>query len=482
MADFFAPGFDQQIEQQNIDRQRQYAQALRQQGAKGVQGQMVGRTYVAPSWTQGLAQMLQAYQGRESENMADEKQKALADAVRGRSAMEMGKFTDMITGKPASEGMPANEMDSGMDMGAVKAQAPNLAGAYKYAAGANTPALQQIGVQGALSTAQAQAKLAQDNAERQRIAQIIQSAGSPQSAIAAGVPADAVKAFYESPNYGKEKGVAINGQLVNPLSGDSIGKAIPKQANPVNMASDLLIPDGKGGFMPNAPLVGVKKEIGAASKPVVSVDARQYNTQETEQSKAYGKSLGEIRANINQAGYDAPKKIAQLNRMEELLKGVDGGAAAPTLAAVASYANSMGIKLDPKLGPKEAAIALARDMAGSLRQPGTGPMTDKDFDNFLAQIPDLSKSATGRAQIMKTMRGAVDRDLRASKFARDYAQKNKGVIDDGFFDALSNFYAENPVVTPAMPATNQQGVPLAMPKGFDNSAIEAEIARRRGAK
>jgi nitrous oxide reductase accessory protein NosL len=75
---------------------------------------------------------------------------------------------------------------------------------------------------------------------------------------------------------------------------------------------------------------------------------------------------------------------------------------------------------------------------------------------------------------MTTMRAATNRDLAAAKFARDYARQNKGVIDDNFFDAMAGFYAKNPVVTPAMPATNAKGIP------FSVEAIDAELAKRQG--
>ena len=190
------------------------------------------------------------------------------------------------------------------------------------------------------------------------------------------------------------------------------------------------------------------------------VDARNFNTQESEQSKSYGKFLGDTRGTIMQAGYDAPGKLAQLERMESLLTGVGGGAAAPTIAQIGSLANSFGIKLDPNLGVKEASEALAREMAASMRQPGTGPMTDKDFDNFLKRVPDLSKTPEGRTQITQTMRAALERDIRAAQFSREYSAKNGGVIDDNFFGALSDFYAKNPVVSPQMPPTNARGQPF----------------------
>jgi hypothetical protein len=470
-ANFYAPGFDQEVEQQNIDRQRKMADLLRQQSMEPMdKGQMVGGHFVAPSFTQGLAKMLQGYYAGQDSKEADSRQKSLAEALKTRTSSEMGQFTDMLTGRPADV-LPEGEQGP-----ARSAQAPDLSGAYKFAAGAQTPALQQFGVQGALTNAQEQAKLAQAKALQSQQLQLWQASGNdPQKFMQIGGDPKFAKEMAESPTWGKKR-VVVNGQLVDEATATPVGAAIPKQVDAPNPASDLLVPDpsNPGKLIPNTQLVGIKESLALKGSPKVSVDARNYSTQESEQSKKYGASLGEIRSNINQAGWDAPKQLANLDRMETLLKGVDGGGAAPSLAAVASLANSFGIKIDPSLGPKEASIALAKEMAGALRKPGTGPMTDKDFDNFLAQIPDLSKSAEGRKQIMTTMRAATNRDLAAAKFARDYARQNKGVIDDNFFDAMAGFYAKNPVVTPAMPATNAKGIP------FSVEAIDAELAKRQG--
>lgn len=166
---------------------------------------------------------------------------------------------------------------------------------------------------------------------------------------------------------------------------------------------------------------------------------------ETEYWKQRGKDSAELMTTINKNSFSAPAQLRKLERMEQLLAGVDGGKLAPTGMDIASAMNSFGIKIDPRLGNKEAAEALARELAGGLRVPGTGPMTDKDFENFLAQVPSLSKTAEGRKQITATMRAALARDMEVGKRARAYEKKN-GTLDSGFLDEISQFIAENPVV------------------------------------
>lgn len=80
----FIPGYEDSPEFQDIQRQRKYADLLRQQAFDPMKGQMVGQTYVAPSITQGLAKLFQGYQAGQVERGANDKQKALADMLRGQ--------------------------------------------------------------------------------------------------------------------------------------------------------------------------------------------------------------------------------------------------------------------------------------------------------------------------------------------------------------------------------------------------------------
>jgi type II secretory pathway pseudopilin PulG len=229
----------------------------------------------------------------------------------------------------------------------------------------------------------------------------------------------------------------FEGRAVDPYD-TPVGTVIPRQSNPV---ADLLVPGPGGRLVPNQPLISAKKEIGAASATRIDNGQRFENSYSTNQ----GKEFSEMMSGINKVAFAAPAQIRKLERMESLLDGVDGGKLAPTGLDIASAANAIGIKLDPKLGNKEAAQALAREIAGGFRQPGTGPMTDKDFENFLLQVPDLSKTAEGRKQITATMKAAANRDIQIAKMAREYARKNSS-IDNDFLDLAAQYIAENPVV------------------------------------
>lgn len=449
---------DFDLEQQLIDaRRRRYGEQAQTQAP---QGRMVGGRFVAPHALEYLAAGLRGFGGIRGEQMAEDelrqlqtaRKQAVADALRGYYENMLGRPEEVLPPDVAGPPQPAKPQ--------------NIGAAFEALSTSPDAAMRQFAQQGAMQFAQKAAEKRQAEQDRQRLMGILQNS-TPQQAIAAGVPVDLVKSYYEAPNIGRQKVQFIktpSGDMVPRTEFGDVPQNVSEIRNTGNVFSDLLIRDPvTGQIVPNEPLVGAKGRIAERGATRVKVENKNYSTQETEQSKAYGKTLGEIRGAVTQAGFDAPGKLARLDRMEQLLQGIDGGAAAPAMADVASFAQSLGIKLDPKLGNKQAAEALAREMAGTLRQPGTGPMTDKDFDNFLRQVPSLSKTAEGRAQIITTMRAAIERDLRASKFARDYARQNNGVIDDNFFDAMANFYATNPVVTPNMPKTNARGAQIRQP-------------------
>jgi hypothetical protein len=445
------------FEQQQLDLMQRRKTAREGQAFNAPQGQMVSGHYVAPHWTQMLAEGLRGYSDILGEKKATQDLKDLSQKRQDIETKDMGSFVNALRGTPARDAVTLPEGQEGPVMNAQPAVAGNQMDAYSLASASQIPSIRAMGQKGVVDYANTQAVQAQKQAETQRYMNIIGNAKTPQDAIRAGVPFETVKNYYEGKNLGRDevKYEDIGGEKV-PVTkyGDTPAnvQSLTKTGNPF---SDLLVKDANGNLVQNAPLVEARTRISKAGAS--NVDARTFNNQETEQSKVYGKTLGDIRGKITQAGFDAPKQLAKLDRMDALLQGVDGGAAAPTLAQISSMANTFGVKLDKNLGPKEAAIALAVQMATGMREPGTGAFTDSDFNNFLKTVPDLSKSAEGRKQIMTTMRAATNRDLEVAKFSRDYAKKNNGVVDDNFFDAVADFYAKNPVVNIPMPATNARG-------------------------
>jgi hypothetical protein len=177
-----------------------------------------------------------------------------------------------------------------------------------------------------------------------------------------------------------------------------------------------------------------------------TVSLPNYGTQEKEQSKEYGAGLGKMRVEMKNAGFKAHSTLANVDRMEALLQGVDGGKFGPLGMDIASAASSFGIKMDPNLGNKQASEALAVEMALAAKPAGSGAMSDPEYDNYLSTVPSQAKSPEGRRQISATIRAKAKRDIEISKQATAYAKANGGVIDDGFFESVAEYMAANPLI------------------------------------
>jgi hypothetical protein len=110
------PSSNDGILMQDISRQRKLAEELRRQGSEELKGQMVSGHYVAPSWTQGLAKILQsgfaASQNskldKEEKDYSSQKNKAFADILNGNKAKKIEGAPTVTSSMPAYE---PNQLD-----------------------------------------------------------------------------------------------------------------------------------------------------------------------------------------------------------------------------------------------------------------------------------------------------------------------------------------------------------------------------------
>lgn len=119
---------------QTIERNRLLAQAMLQRAQQAPEGRMVGRAYVAPSWTQYAAQALQGWKGNRDLKAADEAERALAERVQNNrmtmiKALMGGQGPQTAPGDPAAQGgAPAAGMDPNRAMALIGSGDPMLAG------------------------------------------------------------------------------------------------------------------------------------------------------------------------------------------------------------------------------------------------------------------------------------------------------------------------------------------------------------------
>jgi hypothetical protein len=104
MADIGTLNPEQMLQQQQILRQQRMAELLMNKPAP--QGQMVGNRYVAPSWTQNLANLANIYVGKEGIEKADQAQLDLAKAIREEGKLDTQRLMNVFGGKPEVAGTP----------------------------------------------------------------------------------------------------------------------------------------------------------------------------------------------------------------------------------------------------------------------------------------------------------------------------------------------------------------------------------------
>jgi len=146
MANIGFSDFD--VDAQEIEQRRKYAEMLRQQSMEPMQSQTAGGWVIPTSPFQGMAKMLQAYSGRKGIEKADSDKKALAEALRNERMGTLAQFQSAMDGRPEEQG---TDPTGGLSVN--PGQAPNPKAAMMALALSRDPSLSQAGVQATLAQA-----------------------------------------------------------------------------------------------------------------------------------------------------------------------------------------------------------------------------------------------------------------------------------------------------------------------------------------
>ena len=384
-------------QEEAIQRQRQYAQALRQQAMQPMEQQVVSGRVVPFSVTQGLANMLKAYAGRKGEEEADTKALELGTRKRTQGAAELQGIVEALRGKPAIPSFQtgANEMgDESVMQNPVAAQAPDQNKALAMALASQNPMAQQIG--GTLLTASL------PKAPKMERVEIPDGKGGKRVGFVDMNSPNPFSTFQEG-GVDPAKGIAVNGQIVNPTQ---MGQTIPKQLDPTDPRRDLLVPGPDGKLVPNAPLVGLKKDIAKSGASSVNVNA----------DKSYFGNVAEGMAKNDvaaiEAGRSAPERVATARRVKEILsRNPITGTGAEARLAINKALATAGIVDGTNVADTEVlASSLANQALDAIKTSGLGggngfSNADRDFleraragkidmnSQSLARLADLNERA-----------------------------------------------------------------------------------------
>jgi len=463
-AQFSAPGMDDQIALQNIERQRQYAQALRKQSLEPMPaGQMVGQHYVAPSWTQGLAKVLNAYQANNLENQADERQSALADTIHQRNANDMRGISEALRGTPSQSVMaPTNDAAEGGPNVTVPGKGPDMSRAMDLMMQSSNPSMNQMGQ--TLFTSQFMPK--ESKWEKTSI-------HNPDGSITHGY-VDVNSKQPEStfrPLEGKEMPKLnisdVGGKLqgLNPYTMEAIGQGIEKTSTP-----DALLSNAR------AVSEGALNR-GVTMRGQDMTDARSRETigqsvYDTERGVLINKMTGQSTpVTSDGAPIGAKEKALTDSQAKAALFGSRMKNADEIMAKLASGGTEVSLPgATAGMGIGSTINALQTESRQQLDQ------AKRDFVN--AVLRRESGAAISPTEFDSANKQYFPQ-VGESKAVKDQKANARAIAIRGMLTELPEAQREK---LPAQIIGKPQAQNADAPAGFDMSAIQAEIARRRGGK
>jgi len=375
---------DFDLEQQLIDaRRRRYGE---QAQAQAPQGRMVGGRFVAPHALEYLAAGLRGFGGIRGQQMAEDelrqlqttRQQAVADALRGFNENMQGTPEQVIPNLT-----PVDDEGNPMPQAIKPAQPQNIPAAFRALSTSPDAAMRQFAQQGAMQFAQKAAEKRQAEQDRQRLMGILQNS-TPQQAIAAGVPVDLVKSYYESPNIGRQKVQFIktpSGDMVPRTEFGDVPQNVSEIRNTGNVFSDLLIRDPvTGQIVPNEPLVGAKGRIAERG-------AARSNVTLNMPDKKFYEGLGTaISGQIEQGFTQAQSAVQTLNNANQIAQALDKAIVGPLAnqrLALAQIGQVLGVggknNVEVLQNTRNVIQGLARqELSAAGQMKGQGQITESE--------------------------------------------------------------------------------------------------------
>lgn len=127
-----------------------------------------------------------------------------------------------------------------------------------------------------------------------------------------------------------------------------------------------------------------------------------------------GQAEGEIFSGFLTGGQTAARNLGQIQQLESLLQnsptGMDG--------AATQLAGEFGIDLGGASGV-QAAQALINKMVPEQRQPGSGPMSDRDLEIFKASLPRIINQPRGNELIIDTLKAINAYDMELARITQE---------------------------------------------------------------
>ena len=139
------------------------------------------------------------------------------------------------------------------------------------------------------------------------------------------------------------------------------------------------------------------------------------------------------------------KNLDQQMRMLDKLSTFQGKGAEWKIAAT-QWAKEIGLDIEGtewgnKADAAEAMRSLQIQAALGMKKPGTGPMTDKDFENFQNTVAQLGNTAAANKMIIAASQENVNSQKQYAKEMRDFIEANPNATGVSIYQARSEIQA-----------------------------------------
>lgn len=224
---------------------------------------------------------------------------------------------------------------------------------------------------------------------------------------------------------------------MSPADQESARRVIQRyQANP-NSGTRAAMEKELARIGASVPTVGAEQP--PAAQPLPTPGMPKKDERSAGFKKAYGeKEAATMEKALTESGelFKANAAlIGELNNLEGIFKiaNMPEGEFAKGLTTVSSGLKTFGVDVDPTVGPAQAATAIANGMALRMRTAGGSNLMPGAMSNFDAQMlqqmaPNLSQTQDGRMMLIQLMKSAAQSQIRISRAAQDFADKNDGVL------------------------------------------------------
>lgn len=202
------------------------------------------------------------------------------------------------------------------------------------------------------------------------------------------------------------------------------------------------------GVAPNAPLVigqGGEPKILGGGGTTINMPAM-----ETSYDRELGGGLAKTMLQMQADKGNAQSALGTYDDMDAYLEqpGVYTGIGGPTVKALQQVGSALGIS-DPKIVANTEAFEAATNKAIKDEVGSLGAGVSEGDRRFVENAnAGLTRTKTGNKMIIAMKRKIAQRKIQVADFAQEYAMSNGGRLDTGFYSALSQWAAANPIFTP----------------------------------